>query len=131
MIVVPVIVKKSKINGLGVFAKRLIRKGETIVVDGGEKRYTKTQMRKFSKRYLGTLRKYGYWDNGIFVYHTDAARYINHSCDPNVKNFGKVDKAVRTIKKGEEVTYDYTILAGKKQTKCNCGSKKCKGKFLE
>ena len=59
--------------------------------------------------------------------------FLNHSCEPNsgvIKRFNKLFiKAIRDIKKGEEVCFDYsTILAPDDtwQMKCACGSKSCR-----
>ncbi|KHN98612.1 Histone Lysine Methyltransferase [Metarhizium album ARSEF 1941] len=78
-------------------------------------------------------------------------RFINHSCDPNLRIFARVgdhaDKhihdlalfAIKDIQKGEELTFDYVDgasgdsedLDGKMEdmTKCLCGSSKCR-RFL-
>ena len=59
----------------------------------------------------------------------EFSRTINHSCDPN----GGIRKtselfALRDIKKGEEITYDYsaTIAPTRWHMKCKCGSKNCR-----
>lgn len=81
-------------------------------------------------------------------------RFINHSCDPNLRIFARVgdhaDKhvhdlaffAIKDIKAGEELTFDYvdgildTPDSGqdasnegrkKKMARCLCGSAKCRG----
>ncbi|KAL2756462.1 hypothetical protein ACRALDRAFT_1081692 [Sodiomyces alcalophilus JCM 7366] len=78
-------------------------------------------------------------------------RFINHSCDPNLRTFARVgdhaDKhihdiamfAIRDIPRGEELTFDYVSGVhqdeddGKDQSKkqhmskCLCGSKNCRG----
>ncbi|CAI6087572.1 hypothetical protein V2G26_009909 [Clonostachys chloroleuca] len=78
-------------------------------------------------------------------------RFINHSCDPNMRIFARVgdhaDKhlhdlalfAIRDIHRGEELTFDYvdgvaedneeTSLNVDNMAKCLCGSKNCR-KFL-
>ena len=78
-------------------------------------------------------------------------RFINHSCDPNMRIFARVgdhaDKhihdlalfAIKDIQRGEELTFDYVDgasgdseeLEGKIEdmTKCLCGSSKCR-RFL-
>lgn len=59
------------------------------------------------------------------------ARYVNHSCNANtyVKNFS--DVANRDIKKGEEITGNYSNeeveeIIPRKTVVCKCGSKKCR-----
>lgn len=78
-------------------------------------------------------------------------RFVNHSCDPNMRIFARVgdhaDKhlhdlalfAIKDIPKGEELTFDYVggvahegeELDGdvEDMTRCLCGSKHCR-KFL-
>jgi len=58
-------------------------------------------------------------------------RYINHSCDPN--SYVKTVQGVRTllamrqIKKGAEITYDYAINGYYETSNpCNCGAKNCR-----
>jgi hypothetical protein len=128
MMVVPVAVRKSKIQGRGVFVARKIKKG-TIVVRCGlrERRYTRKQYKQFTRLYRKTLNKFGYWEDGFLVYPTDATKYLNHSCEPNVVSFGNVDVAARDIEEGEELTYDYgTLVMPAQEFRCRCESKTCK-----
>lgn len=71
--------------------------------------------------------------------HGNAARFINHSCEPNcysrvIHVEGQkhiVIFALRRIFRGEELTYDYKFPiedAGSKLP-CNCGAKRCR-RFL-
>lgn len=58
---------------------------------------------------------------------------FNHSCDPNAGH-RKISEliAIRDIKKGEEITYDYSATIGPNVTtdvwtmECACGTKKCR-----
>lgn len=71
--------------------------------------------------------------------HGNAARFINHSCEPNCySRVITVDGqkhivifASRRIYCGEELTYDYKfpIEDASNKLPCNCGAKKCR-KFL-
>ena len=67
-------------------------------------------------------------------YSYNVARLANHSCDPNCDTDiikGKIYiMALRDIKKGEEITYDYGFEFDKDDYKdhvCKCGSKNCIG----
>jgi uncharacterized protein len=71
----------------------------------------------------------------------NAARFINHKCDPNceaVIEKGRVFiEALRDIEPGEELGYDYWFVldephnkANRELYKCNCGSKNCRGTML-
>ena len=68
----------------------------------------------------------------------NTARFINHSCNPNcildVRTIGGKNHAcifaAKKIKKGSELTFDYSWNSrdGEVKTKCQCGAKKyCKG----
>uniref|UniRef100_A0A8C9QNG6 Uncharacterized protein n=1 Tax=Spermophilus dauricus TaxID=99837 RepID=A0A8C9QNG6_SPEDA len=71
--------------------------------------------------------------------HGNAARFINHSCEPNC--FSRVIHvegqkhivifALRRILHGEELTYDYEfpIEDASNKLPCNCGAKRCR-RFL-
>ncbi len=53
--------------------------------------------------------------------------YINHSCEPNVKEKHRIGYAARDIEKGEELSLDYDIMAYlERPFRCRCGSKSCR-----
>lgn len=71
----------------------------------------------------------------------NAARWINHSCDPNCEaddEDGRVMiRALRRIRAGEELNYDYGLILDEPHTRkikadypCWCGSKNCRGTLL-
>jgi SET domain-containing protein len=73
----------------------------------------------------------------------NAARWINHSCKPNCEADEDEDaqrvfiKALRNIKAGEELNYDYgpdrrpeVHQELKAEYLCLCGAKKCRGTML-
>jgi uncharacterized protein len=72
----------------------------------------------------------------------NAARFINHSCDPNCEaieheNARVFIHALRTIHEGEELNYDYRLSVdghvskrAQKAMACRCGSAKCRGTML-
>ena len=106
-------VKKSKIDNNGLYASHDIKDRAKIIEYKG-KILTKKQVEenpKFDNEkaiYLFNINK-RYDLDGDFKYNT--ARLINHSCNPNCEVFGTGLKvwvyAIRDIKKGEELTYDY------------------------
>ena len=124
----PLLVKKSKTAGKGVFANRDFKKGEVIFRYTG-KLMTNVQMmrepqsvRPHSAQISETL-----W---IGPAH-DVEDFVNHSCNPNAgqKIHGKTASliAIKYIKSGEEITYDYsTAIADNETMKCACGNKKCR-----
>lgn len=56
--------------------------------------------------------------------------FFNHSCEPNagIRNKGVIF-ALRTIKKGEEIFFDYSTITDDViwSMECNCKSKICRG----
>ena len=123
----------SKINRTGLFANKDIKNGTKIINYIG-KIITKKQTDENPKFdngkaiYLYNLNdKYDL--DGDFKY--NIARLINHSCNPNCEVYGTGLKvwvyAIRDIKKGEELTYDYGFGFDEdyKDFPCKCRSKNC------
>jgi SET domain-containing protein len=74
--------------------------------------------------------------------HGNAARYVNHSCDANCESViedGRVFiDALRDIKPGEELGYDYQLTwestddpADLALYACRCGAATCRGTMLD
>lgn len=127
-------VKYSKIHGNGGFSKKDIKKGVRIVEYIGRK-ITKAEAKKVIEK------------GGVFVFELNKkwdidgdvpeniARFINHSCDPNctieIKNNHIWIKSIRRIRKGEELSFNYSFdLKDYKKYPCRCGSKNCVGYIL-
>ncbi len=138
-------VRRSGVHGKGVFALQDIAEGETLI------------------EYVGEVIS---WDeaqdrhphdpedpNHTFYFHVNedrvidalhggnSSRWINHSCDPNCEADEDNDrifiKAIRNIKAGEELNYDYGLIIDEPYTKklkaeypCWCGSANCRGTLL-
>ena len=128
-------VKKSNIDNRGLYAAKKIKAGTKIIYYKG-KIITKKETDKNPKYdndkaiYLFNLNS-RYDLDGDFEYNT--ARLINHSCNPNCEVTGKSLKlwifALRDIKRGEELSYDYGFGFDEdfKQFPCKCGAKNCVG----
>lgn len=137
--------RKSAIHGTGVFATKNIPEGTHIIEYVGEKVTKKESDRRaqlplnqnakneeFGAVYLFELTK-RYDIDGYVPYNT--ARFINHSCEPNCESEilkGKVwIIAIRDIKKGEELSYNYGYSWDDYEDhRCRCGTKKCTGYIL-
>ena len=120
-----VIVKESKIHGRGVFANKDFKKGETVI-KYNLKPLTEQEFRNLSE----SEKHFTSFEGGKYWLFSPPERYVNHSCEPNTNpNLKeKYDFAIRDIKKGEEITSDYTKDdVPNLNMKCNCGSKSCKG----
>ncbi|MGM5484432.1 MAG: SET domain-containing protein [Nanobdellota archaeon] len=128
-------VRGSKIHNKGVFAKRDIPKGTSIIeykgelIDKEEAERRGQRDRENGTVYLFTLNDRYDIDGTVGG---NESRFINHSCNPNCESVNYDDEevwveAIRDIKKGEEITYDYCL--GDDEFECRCGSENCKGKF--
>ena len=138
-------VRRSGVHGKGVFALQDLAEGETLI------------------EYVGEVIS---WDeaqerhphdpndpNHTFYFHVNedrvidalhggnSSRWINHSCAPNCEADEDNDrifiKAIRNIKAGEELNYDYGLIIDEPYTKklkaeypCWCGSAHCRGTLL-
>jgi SET domain-containing protein len=128
-------IKKSNIDNKGLYASKNI-KAKQIVIHYKGKLVTKKEVEKNPKFdndkaiYLFNVNN-RYDLDGDFEY--NDARLINHSCNPNCEVDGKGLKlwifALRDIKKGEELSYDYGFGYDKdyKQFICKCGANNCVG----
>ena len=137
----PIEVKKSTIDGKGAFscstipARRKIGEleGEIISVREGRKLARKNKrvaLVELDERYA------------LNAFYTEGVmKYINHSCAPNceaVDDKGRIFiEAIRHIKPGQELNYDYNLqfeerytAAVKKRFPCWCGNKNCRGTLL-
>ncbi len=117
---------ESKLHGKGVFASRDIIKGETLfIIKGQEVNFlinNKKQAEIAGFNWIGMGKNRWIDPNGYGL-------YINHSCEANSAIKGKVTVfAIRNIKKGEEITTDYSLSESDIfwNFKCSCGSKKCR-----
>lgn len=118
--------RRSRIAGWGVFATASIPKNTRIVDYAGEK-ITSRESERRERRYLLRGRVWCFKLNDRFVRDAavggNIARYINHACRPNCYTEIVGDtiwiRAARTIRKGEELTYDYSTN-GEASIPCRC-----------
>ena len=138
-------VRKSGVHGKGVFSAATLKKGEVLIEYVGEVISWKEALRRHPHDPKDP--------DHTFYFHIDdkhvidakhggnAARWINHACTPNCEA-DEIDgrifiKALRTIKPGTELFYDYGLIIDepytkklKKQFECRCGTKGCRGTML-
>jgi SET domain-containing protein len=125
---------RSSIDGSGVFAAEPINKNRRIIDYAGELvRNRDSEARE--ERYLAegsiwVFRVNRTWSRDAAV-GGNIARFINHSCRPNcwIEVAGTTIwiRASRSIRKGEELTYDYAT-DGEQTIPCRCHPR-CKNKF--
>ena len=99
-------VKRSS-AGLGLFTTRPYRRGERVIEYFGRE-ISKAEEYSSKSKYLFEINSRKTIDG---TQRDNFARYINHSCKPNCEpNLSKgrmyID-AIKNIKEGEELTYDY------------------------
>jgi uncharacterized protein len=97
-------------SGLGLFAMEEVKKGDFVIEYKGKKITTK-EADTLGTKYLFEISKKWTVDGSNKKYGNEA-RYINHSCKPNCE--AEIDKydhiliyAIKNIKKGDELNYDY------------------------
>lgn len=135
------------------FAAVTLKKGERLIEYKGRLR-THQEVDRVYADDVDTGHTFLFTLNGTYVIDANvegnAARWINHSCDPNCEAVLVEDdnsdphkdavyiEAKRAIKPGEELTYNYGIVLGephtarlKKLWACRCGSRKCTGTLLQ
>ncbi len=142
----PIRVRRSKIQGRGVFATRRIRKGTRIIEYVGERITSFEENRRYPENEMTSHHTFLFGvgenntiDGGRFG---NDSRFINHSCDPNceaVDHDGRIFiEARRTILAGEELSYDYSFEVSGRVTKalkefyaCCCGTESCRETILK
>ena len=139
-------VRPSQIDRLGVFALRLIRKGQHIVDYVGERLTADAVEARYDEdaaddphTFLFRISDHEYIDASVSG---NDARFINHSCDPNCETEVEGDrvsiKAIKNIEPGVELTYDYMLdidqdasLERRGLFACRCGAVRCRGTMLD
>jgi len=123
------IIRSSDIHAAGCFALEPVKKGTRLLEYDGE-RITKDEG---DLRYEGRPFTYlfGIGKGDVVIDGHGMAMFVNHCCEPNCETDeigGRVYiTAIRNIKAGEELTYDYWLYDGDDEAPCHCGSKKCRG----
>ena len=140
----PIEVRDSPLHGRGVFAIVRIARGTRIIEYLGERVSHAEADRRYSHKQPT--------DNHTFLFVVDArtvmdagvdlrARIGIHACEPNcesvIENRRVFIEALRAIKPGEELTYDYQIRRAADDPPdidaifaCHCGAADCRGTML-
>ncbi|MGB8222441.1 MAG: SET domain-containing protein-lysine N-methyltransferase [Polyangiales bacterium] len=120
--------RESGVRGMGLFARRLIREGETIAAFGG------TVIDRAGMLGLppATIRYTLQIEEELFLVsdRPGPADFVNHSCQPNAGLKGQVVLvAMRSVSRDEEITYDYAMsdASAYDEFPCSCGSIRCRG----
>ncbi len=136
-------VRKSKIHNNGAFAARDIPRGTRVIEYVGEK-ITKSESEKRADQTFENSKK-SIENGAVYIFELNKkfdidgnvpwnpAKNINHSCTPNCETENEEGRhiwiiALRDIKKGEEVTYNYGYdIDNYEDHPCRCGSENCVG----
>ncbi len=134
-------IRSSSIHQRGLFAKEPIKSGSKVIQYLGKK-ISKEEASRRALKWEHKAKKSG--EGLVYIFELDdkwdidgrisnnPARYINHSCDGNCEAINDDGEiwiiAERSIKKGEELTYDYGYdMEHFLDHPCLCGTKKCVG----
>jgi SET domain-containing protein len=139
-------VRRSGVHGRGVFATARIRKGARIIEYTGRRLPWKEAQDLPPLDPTNPFHTFLFsLDNGEVIDATvggNEARWINHSCEPNCETFEEDDRifvhALRGLRPGEELFYDYKMVPSDRRTKkvekefsCVCRTANCRGTMLE
>jgi SET domain-containing protein len=128
---VAVALRRSRIDGYGVFAAEAIPAGtrlglltgESITVAEARRRAQESQRLMLVElspaRAIDASRS------------QDAMRFTNHSCSPNARiqvEDGEISFfALRDLEAGDEITVDYGVTHHEGRLACRCGAPGCRG----
>jgi uncharacterized protein len=138
--------RDSAIHGRGVYAILPIKKGARVIEYLGERISHGEADARYEKKgdddghtFLFIASNRTVIDAGV---DGNDARFINHKCDPNcetvIENSRVFIDAIRDIKPGEELGYDYQLTWESTDDPtelalyaCRCGAKNCRGTMLD
>ncbi len=119
-------VKPSKIHGKGIFAVHPVKRGGIIFKIPGVIVRREIKNAKQSLRLVNWIEiAKDTWINP----NRTTVRNFNHSCDPNAIITPRHSvKAIKDIKAGDEITFDYSLTDTDTYWKvtCTCGAKNCR-----
>lgn len=128
--------KGNSIAGYGIYAAHNIS-SDDLIFRGEEMSQRLVTFRHVNENWnmkeKELFRKYAYpVSKEVFLlWDTNPSQWApqNHSCDPNTAYDGLNVKAIRCIKKGEELTLDYSSFLDEHMEpfQCQCGSHCCRG----
>lgn len=132
-------VKKSKLQGKGVFAVENIKHGERIAIFGGSVMLIDEiyNLPENMQDYPMQIEERFVLGNRTPI--PEDTDYFNHNCKPNSGFHGQIFLvAMRDIAKGEEIVFDYAMVLSESigsgivfEMDCNCGSSNCRKKITE
>ena len=137
--------RNSKVHGRGVFATRKIPAGACVIEYEGERVTAREAARRSGKDPDNPFHTFFFsLENGKLIdgdSKGNDARWINHSCAPNCEAREEEGRifiyALRDIRRGEELNYDYGLIVEERHTAavkrayaCLCGAEACRHTLL-
>jgi SET domain-containing protein len=138
-------VRHSKIHGNGVFATRKICAGSCVAEYEGQRITAKEAEKRSGADPDNPFHTFFFsLDSGRMIdgaVDGNDSRWINHCCDPNCEAREEDGHifiyALRDIRRGEELNYDYGLIISERHTPavkrayaCLCGASTCRGTML-
>lgn len=118
-----IVITHSDISGDGSFAAADIPRGTHLITLSGKPMLKYRALQSNDPLQI---------DENTYLDLNHASKTINHSCAPNCGIRNRSDLyAIRDIKQGEEITYDYSTTVGSDDNifamPCACGAMDCRG----
>jgi len=127
------ILKKSK-NGKGVFANKDFKKNEQVIEFKGKL----LKYRQFPSHYTKFEDHCAQIGKNLYIGPSGKIDdFFNHSCSPNsglrIKGRKAFLVAIKNIKKGGEITWDYSTTMDEDswEIECDCGNKNCRKRIRD
>jgi len=131
MLVFPIEIKASRIDGKGAFALKAIPARRKLGNMGGKVITVREARQRVKSTKRVAMVEFGDGRALDASVNPNDLRYINHSCQPNTYMrvcYSKVEFwSLRFIKRGEELTCDYGPTHHDGKLPCRCGAANCKG----
>lgn len=120
----------SAIEGKGVFANELVRRG-TVILRIDDSRVVDSDRPLLTERGESPIYR-DFLPDGTVVLMPSPERHLNHSCDPNCYIYSARRErfllSMREVTAGEELTVDYALNAADGDYwQCRCGAAGCWG----
>jgi SET domain-containing protein len=124
------IVRSSDIHAAGCYTTRDVRKGQRICEYDGPRMSKEIADERYADRHVTYL--FGYGEGDMVIDGFGAAMFMNHCCEPNCETEEDQERifvvALRNIKAGEELVYEYNLWdSDDAEQDCFCGKPKCRG----
>lgn len=127
MLYVAVATKPSPIADKGIFVDEPVKKGQKVLKFDGPIISWNEAVTKGRENHVVPVDI----DKYVDIYEPESL--VNHSCDPTTGFSGPSTLiALRDLKKGDEITFDYSLVTADSWTMdCHCGAKNCRGKISD